>query len=506
MSDSLLRWTIGLAIVFMLVISLEQCNSGSVERNYEAYCGSCHLVPDPASIPKPYWSRILPDMAARLGLRIDGYDPFQNTSLQEALYMRGTGVYPEAPLIDTTTWYEIQHYIMSMAPDTVNIDNTRITHYEATSLFEVQPVALDTTGQADITSIAYDDVHKAFIVGGGFGRAIRWPTEDSDMVQLSSPIVSDIYNGRERFITEVGYIHPSQVPRGIIHRVTGTRSDTIFAKLYRPVFTELVDFDLDGDTDLLVCEFGNLLGQLSLLVNEAGSFRRIPLLEVPGTIKVEVTDMNNDGLEDILVLASQGNEGVYLLTQESPLDFRQKQIIKFPPQYGTSWFELLDYDKDGDQDIVTAHGDNADLSIFPKDFHGIRLFLNDNSQFREAWFYPIFGSTRVMADDFDEDGDEDFMVMSYFPEPAISKNHGLVYLENEDPNQFEFQAHLIAEARQGRWLVMDKGDPDLDGDTDILVGSFTLVPDNRNTTNWTGGPDLLFLENKTKSAEGAKSQ
>ena len=47
-----------------------------------------------------------------------------------------------------------------------------------------------------------------------------------------------------------------------------------------------------------------------------------------------------------------------------------------------------------------------------------------------------------------------------------------VYLEQTSP--FQFKASTIKEFDEGRWLTMDAGDVDGDGDDDIVLGS--LVP------------------------------
>ncbi len=441
----------------------------------------------------------MPDMAARLGYRYGTYNPFKNKSMEESFYIRMTNVYPEDPLIDSTTWSEIHNYVISNAPETIPVDTLRSNRSKLLDRFKVETIDIDTVNRAGVTSISYDDRSGSFMVGTAYGQSYSWPENPGNDYTFSSPIISQIGTDDVEYVTEVGYIHPSQVPRGIVHRIQNEDIDTIFHKLYRPVATDFIDFENDGDLDILVCEFGNLMGQLSVLVDSAGSFSRKVLLNTPGTIKTEVSDMDGNGLKDIVVIASQGNEGIYILSQKSSGNFRTRQVIRFPPHYGSSWFDLVDYNNDGNMDIVVVNGDNADLSIFPKPYHGVRLFLNDgNSNFEEVWFYPIYGSTRVLGEDFDKDGDTDFAVISYFAEYDHVGNESFVYLENIDPTNFGFQSYTLDNSDKGRWLVMDKGDPDSDGDIDILIGSFVLVPDNNYTMieSWDSSKvDLVFLEN-----------
>jgi len=126
--------------------------------------------------------------------------------------------------------------------------------------------------------------------------------------------------------------------------------------------------------------------------------------------------------------------------------------------------------------------------------------LNDgNNVFTEAFFYPLNGATRFVVNDFDQDGDFDFAVISTFPDYANAPELALVYLENLDKTSYNFQPQTFKEVNLSRWFLIDTGDFDLDGDTDIILSaltySFTPVPPAlSNAWNETKA-DLLVLEN-----------
>ena len=210
--------------------------------------------------------------------------------------------------------------------------------------------------------------------------------------------------------------------------------------------------------------------------------------------------MDGDGKLDIVTITSQGDESITILYQKDNLTFRSDKVIRFSPIYGSSWFELLDYDGDGDDDIITVNGDNADKTYVHKPYHGLRIHLNDgNNQFTESYFYPLYGATRFVSNDFDQDGDIDFAIISTFPDYENNPDYSMVYLENLNAASYEFQTHTFDEANLSRWFLLDIGDVDLDGDTDIILSAFTYVftpVPPAITANWKkNNADIMVLEN-----------
>jgi hypothetical protein len=192
------------------------------------------------------------------------------------------------------------------------------------------------------------------------------------------------------------------------------------------------------------------------------------------------------------------------LYQRNSLAFEAVKLIRFSPEFGSSWFEVMDYEGDGDLDIITIHGDNADKSFVLKPYHGLRIHLNDGSGgFREAFFLPVHGGTRVLASDFDRDGDTDFSLLSTFPDYSNQPLQTFIYLENRNEATFEFQPYTLSDTKSGRWFLMDSADFDNDGDQDIVLSSFTYyfspVPDAIKSEWGQSAIDLLILENNLHS-------
>ena len=226
-------------------------------------------------------------------------------------------------------------------------------------------------------------------------------------------------------------------------------------------------------------------------------YSRHVIKATPGAIKAYIEDYNKDGLPDLWVLFTQGEEGIFLFTNHGNGKFTEEEVLRFPPVYGSSYFEFADFNRDGYADIVYTCGDNADYSAVLKPYHGVYIFLNDGkNHFSQRYFFPINGCYKAVARDFDGDGDLDIAAISFFGDYAHQPEEGFVYLENK--GNFEFHPFSSPQTRVGRWLSMDVADLDGDGWTDILLGNFSVAPgsasgDDKNI--WKKGPPFLFLKN-----------
>src|SRR5690606_24741741 len=110
----------------------------------------------------------------------------------------------------------------------------------------------------------------------------------------------------------------------------------------------VADLDKDGNEELVVSEFGDLTGELALFTNKDNTeYKKKVLLGQPGSNRVIAKDMDGDGREDLIVQSAQGDEGITIYYQQDGLKFRSEKVIRVSPLYGSSWFELVDYDGDG---------------------------------------------------------------------------------------------------------------------------------------------------------------
>ena len=110
------------------------------------------------------------------------------------------------------------------------------------------------------------------------------------------------------------------------------------------------------------------------------------------------------------------------------------------------------------------------------------------------------GASKAIAKDFDGDGDLDIASISYFPDYSNTPEESFIYWENK--GNYSFQPFSFKDAFAGRWLTMDAGDMDGDGDLDIILGNAKFpigaVP-GWLMKKWNqSSPSVLILKNKRK--------
>ncbi|MEO9512517.1 MAG: VCBS repeat-containing protein [Flavobacteriaceae bacterium] len=494
---------IGLTVFLFYLVSCSPTREERIETLFKNQCAGCHMAPSPEDLPKHLWeTSVLPDMGARMGIRDSTYSPYVGLPFSEQEQMIRSGVYNQKPTISREAWALLKDYIIQMAPDSL----PKIPHRDfkkGLTLFKQKEINLDSIPGSSITFLEIENEGGAIITANLKGDISKYDFKKNKTIKRDNfemPITWYSNSKNVDYVTMVGILDPSERKRGKIFKVSNESLDQIAMDMHRPVHSTIYDFDNDGKDEVLVSEFGHLTGALCLWELVGERYKKNVLLGQPGIIRTIVKDMNNDGKADIILLSTQGNEGITILYQTAPLSFQSETVIRFSPVYGSSWFDLLDYDGDGDEDIITVHGDNADKTYVHKPYHGMRIHINDGANnFEEKYFFPMYGATRFTANDFDEDGDIDIALVSSFPSYQESSDFSFVYLENKDAKNFKFEMFGLDEPSLGRWLLIDSNDIDGDGDKDIVLSTFSYyfnpVPKDLLKDWRKSDLDFMVLEN-----------
>jgi hypothetical protein len=413
---------------------------------------------------------------------------------------------PNQPLVSKETFDAITSFIVDQAPVEIAIDSQRLYRNKPLLHFERNEVPMGIEGPSSITALKFNRQANTLWVANMNNEVFQVSIQNGirKVAEVSSPVVDFSFYNKDIYLTQIGDLMPSELSKGSFSMLEGYRVQPHLAGLHRPVFSQMEDLDLDGEPEIVVCNFGKNLGSLSVYkkAHQTGDYKEYILSKLPGATKCFIEDMNGDGKKDIVALLSQADESVYVFYNKGGLSFESKQLLRFPPYYGTTDMLLVDFNKDGALDIITAHGDNADYSIFPKKEHGIRIHLNKGKDlFSEHFFYPLYGVTRILAEDFDKDGDIDIAASAFYPEHSLLNHESFVYLEHVNNKEFEFISYTDTNALSVHSLTLEKGDIDGDGDQDILLGHFAFSPvqaPQALTKNWQAAPyGLIWFENKT---------
>jgi hypothetical protein len=471
-----------------------------------AICATCHVFPEPDLLDRKTWNeQTLPRMKIRLGLF-----PEMIEQHPEADLLKATGVFPTEPMIAAAQFEAIVDYYLQAAPLTPLPQGPRGEITVGLDLFAVEKPR-HKMPVPSTTLVKISERTRRIYMGDAETQALGIYTFDGQppksMVVSNIP-VSLSETPRGIYLTMIGKFFPSEDPKGEFAFLpqAGDRfgsPQVMLQKLRRPTHAAFADLNGDGKTDFLLSEYGNNVGRFCWFENQEGErYREHELLAYSGAISSVIHDFNGDGRPDIAVLVAQQRETLYLLLNDGHGEFDGHVVFTKPPSYGHSSMEVVDVDQDGRLDFLITNGDSGDYPSPTKRYHGIRLYLNRGDlRFEEAFFYPLNGAFGVRARDFDQDGDVDIAAISFFPDYRLSPRESFVYLENQ--GSLRFKASTFSQSIIGRWLVMDAGDLDGDGDVDLVLGSYINGPSEVPAAlkrDWDRfSPSILILRNKLRA-------
>ncbi|NIJ51909.1 FG-GAP repeat domain-containing protein [Dyadobacter arcticus] len=489
-------------MIVILTIACQPTNSDKQEvrdgeKLAKKYCQNCHDAVEPGLLTKDVWvDFVLPAMSKHFGLELWSKNSYQQTPKSTITYV---------------DWMKMVKYYESAAPDSLTYTQpTKLK--QGWSVFALRKPVEDSSRIATTVMVAINSSDRLiYTCDGDSADLFKWD-DNFKLVgnsRLPSPATHILFNqGLDHvdILTCIGGMKASDQTRGEVLAMDREKNirlhpSPVMSGLIRPIHTIQTDYNKDGLTDYVVSAFGHTQGGLYLLKHLADhSFQKIPIREVPGATQSITEDYNADGWPDIMTLFAHGDEGIWLFLNDRKGGFSAKNILRFPPVYGSNSFQLVDMNRDGKLDIVYAAGDNSDYSKILKPYHGVYIFTNlGDFNFKQSYFFPINGCTKATASDFDLDGDMDIATIAFFADLKNKPAEKFIYLEHQNGTTGKFEPISIPVQQYGRWICMDVNDWDADGDLDIVLGNYSkgLINQENVKPTWNTHLPFIVLENKT---------
>jgi hypothetical protein len=450
-------------------------------------CSGCHAFPPPDAIPRDRWEPTVIEMTALMlaGIGAPANAPPPSLDFDPAAIAR---------------WYKSKAPDVLPAPEPwpeVGNDAARFARHEFRSSVDPTPLL------ASARFLDLDGDGRVEIVGADMGAGVvvaadpRQPGALRTLGRVPHPCHVELVDLdrdglMDLVVADLGNVPPGDYLKGSVvwlqrQKDGSYRAQTLAGQLPRIADVEPADVDGDGDTDLVVGAFGwREVGGILLLENRtprggAPNFVKREIDPRTGSIHVPVADLNGDGKPDFMALFAQHHEKVVAFLNEGANRFRAQTVDEAPhPAWGSSGISLVDFDRDGDLDVLVTNGDMLDDFLL-KPFHGIRWLENQGDlSFRAHDLARLPGVHRALAADFDGDGDLDVVACAFVQfktaEGTVrdaraadqARMPSLVWLEQVAPGRYE--RHTLEQG--AHHVTLDVADYDGDGDPDIVTGHF----------------------------------
>jgi len=509
-------------IILGLVTFFAACNGGKTQKEGEeaggkgtkgevtamvgedlakSYCASCHKYVPPSALDKQTWqSGIIPAMGPRMGIYSHrGVDYRSDKGLPNT-----EGIYPDKPMVTEAQWQAIIEFYIQNAP-VKPLPQKRDVAYSL-DLKGFSTKKIPSNNVSPIISLIKVDNGGGFYIYDANSRGLARMNGEGKtefFTNIPNPVSSLLPYKKGYLIANIGSLMPSDVWKGQINYASVEGGNvslrkSIRTEVERPVKLVLADLNGDKEDDIVVCGYGNNKGDYYWL--DGKTFEKYPIKQIPGAITTQAVDYDKDGDMDLFTLFAQGTEQIVYFENDGKGTFKEKTIKEFIPVQGSTSIEIVDINKDGNLDILYTSGDNADHSVIFKNYHGVYIYLGDGKgNFEQSYFYPMNGAFKAMTSDFDGDGDLDIAAISFFANYVAQPYEGFLYFEQT--GNMEFKVSTNPDTYEGRWLTMDVGDVDMDGDDDIVLGNFSIGPTSMPETivkTWMDGPAAMILYNNRK--------
>jgi hypothetical protein len=253
------------------------------------------------------------------------------------------------------------------------------------------------------------------------------------------------------------------------------RSHYIADRVARVADARAADLDGDGDLDVSVAGFGYDDGETSWLENQGGwKFAQHVLQQLAGPINAIPADINGDTFLDVVALVSQEWEEIWAFINNGKGTLTPRMLWgSTNPDFGSSWMTLVDMDRDGDPDILYANGDAFEYAPpNSRPWQGVQWLENRGDlKFELHRMIDQQGVTSPEAVDLDGDGDLDVLLVNANNDWDNPAAPSLLWLEND--GKMQFTMHPIASSPT-HLLTLAVGDLDGDGKPDAVTGGMHI--------------------------------
>lgn len=225
----------------------------------------------------------------------------------------------------------------------------------------------------------------------------------------------------------------------------------------------VLDFDRDNDLDIITVAYDS--DMIVWWVNEGDNTTFTPILlkqdaNTNGLRSVQVLDFDGDGDYDIVYSAGLENRIAWLENDGSNTSFSDRQVCESVLTCDDPWsVQVLDFDRDGDYDIVFAEEDDD----------AVQMWVNDGDNLSFTQTTLLSGANQdavrhVVVRDYDGDGDYDIVYAANREDRiGIGRNDG----------SYPFSDLEVCEGSVCDGVdTLDVVDFDRDGDYDIVSGAF----------------------------------
>lgn len=428
-------------------------------------CGLCHNVPSPALLPKKNWPGVIKIMSTLASEKV-GHEYISKEELNDiTAYYYGSS---PAELIKLPYNDENNHGLA------FNMEDVG-TKSKIPFIGNIKRVELDKNGALEFL---VSDAEKKQVT---LLRKLTNGWTETKLADIEIPIYTDVadYDGdgdKDIVVTDLGAFPPSKNMVGRVFLLRKNNAglydkELLIEGIPRATEARALDVDADGDVDLAVAAFGgNNIGEIFWLENQGkrGNAKHT-LLSLSGALNITPVDINADGRMDFVSLISQEHEMIVAFIATDNKEFKAHVIARAPhPMFGSTGMRMVDMDKDGDLDILFSNGDAFDTQMDPKPYHGVQwLENNGNLVFKFHEIGRSYGVASAVAGDIDGDGDMDVVASSFINYWDDKNRKSLVWFENDGSQNF--QQHNFVSPPPGI-VSFEVGDFTGDGKLDIFAG------------------------------------